>query len=1044
MNGLFQIKASAGSGKTHTLTERIVSLLVEGNQLSQIIAITFTNAAAEEMRSRVLSRLKAAALGLDTELLSQAQAQTLLSDILYNYAALNVRTIDSLLLQIVRTSSLKIHLNPDFAPVFNTSQTVEPFLEILSLRARQGDDRLARQIDAIVRSLYLEGQARGFLAGKKLQNLLTPLFSAILLRQCDDLMPATEVRELRLAAQDRLAWLSAKLIEQAGRAKWKKLALNALNLLAQNDLKALDSAFLAKESLAELFCKNEAAADDAELGKLYTQLLTCKKRFRLFSEAVKTLPFIELGRRMADAFMASADAGRFLHTLMVPSLVCAIFEGYLPVAETLFLLGNDTRHVLIDEFQDTSDEQWLALSHLVEEALAKGGSFTWVGDVKQSIFSWRGGNPELFDDLLAESSQLRRLVDERDIHTDNLPCNWRSSQELIAFNNRLYQPLEDVQQCCELLAQCLPKELPEALKIEEGAKLAQTFAAHSQRSPAGQSKAKISRVVQLLSSSPESMTSDVQTQLLLWHQKRPWSQMLVLVRKNREAMELAQSLLVQGIPVVTENSLLLAQQSLIIQSLAVLRFLLLHDQLAFYTVLSGEIFGELPEVTDSFSMTALCDHYLSSQDLTLEQCFNELWPELYTRYFASFARQSALLSPYDLLSEWYLCLGVAQRFPREQIFTRRLLEILHTAEDEGAGTISAFLEYWDAHHDEEKVPMPENMDAVRIMTIHKAKGLEAPCVLLPWKMAQLSAREELLFHSIKEGRLATLINKNAGDAYYRSLLRCGKETLNLLYVATTRAREELCIVRCQQERGDDKDMLKVLVGLAGLEFSDAPQSLAETGLSPAEEAAEISPEQSRQTPFTPMQWLPGLRIAHSREANEAAEARKRGIVLHKALQYVLWQEDPVKAADTALRFGLARLDPKRLLRENEANDKAKELARHALIWFLRQKEAKNWLTEGLREHSLLDEQKRLVRFDLLVPEGSGYLVLDYKSGQPSAKDIKQMRDYLTLLARTGTKARALLVYLENERLQLVTQAAISPLMPSFEECQNALASSSEH
>ncbi|MCR5813534.1 MAG: UvrD-helicase domain-containing protein [Desulfovibrio sp.] len=1038
MNGLFQIKASAGSGKTHTLTERILSLLVEGNQLSQIIAITFTNAAAEEMRSRVLSRLKSAALGLDTKLLPKNQAKQLLSDILYNYSALNVRTIDSLLLQIVRTSSLKIHLNPDFDPVFNTSQTVEPFLEILSVRARQGDERLARQLDSLVRSLYLEGQAHGFLAGKKIQNLLAPLFSAILLKQCEDLMPASQVRQLRTETQEKLVELAASLLAQAGQAKWKKQAQNALQLLAHNELKALDSAFLAKDSLAELFCKNEAAADNAQLCALYSQLLTGKTRFRLFNEAVKTLPFIELGRRMADAFMASEDAGRFLHTVVVPSLVCAIFEGYLPVEETLFLLGNDTRHVLIDEFQDTSDDQWLALSHLVEEALAKGGSFTWVGDVKQSIFSWRGGNPELFDQLL-QDSHLLRLVAKPDRHTENLPCNWRSLPTLIDFNNRLYQPLENAQTCREIISRCLAKDLPASLAQEAGQKLALAFAKHHQSYPQNK-KTDQTGSVQLRTTTAETLADDVLAQLVAWHQHRPWSQMLVLVRKNREALELAQTLLAQGIPVVTENSLLLAQQSLIIQSLALLRFLLLHDQLAFYTLLSGEIFATLPEVTQSFSLTALCEDYLREHDLTLEQCFRQRWPELWKKYFASFARSAALLSPYDLLSEWYSFLGVAERFPKERIFTRRLLEILHLAEDKGAGTISAFLEYWQDNHEEEKVPLPENMDAVRIMTIHKAKGLEAPCVLFPWKMVPITARTELLFTTTEEGRLATLLNKNAGEIYYRSLLRDCQETLNILYVATTRAREELCVLRCQQNRSDDKDLLKILVEMAGLEMSEALTDRPDPLPSAAEASEPHQPAQSGEENLpTPMQWLPSLRIAHSRDQDEAEEARRRGILLHKALQYVLWQEDPVKAADTALRFGLARLDPRRLLKENLANDKARDLARHSLVWFLGQKEAQAWLTCGLREHSLLDNKGQLVRFDLLVPEGDSYLVLDYKSGQPKENDIWQMRNYLALLAKSGKNARALLVYLEIERLQLVTESQISPLLPTFALCQKSLA-----
>ncbi len=1036
MIGLYQIKASAGSGKTHTLTERILSLLALGNDLTQIIAITFTNAAAEEMRSRVLSRLKTAALGLDTALMPRAKAQHLLSDILDNYSALNVRTIDSLLLQIVRTSSLKIHLSPDFVPVFNTQQTVEPFLEILSLRARQGDTKLARELDAVVRSLYHEGQAHGFLAGKKIQNLLSPLFSAILLKKCEDLIPASDVRNLRQKAQENLANLAAQLLDQAGSAKWKKLAQNAMLQLARQEWKALDSAFLSKDTLAELFCKNEAAAEDQRLTALFGQIRKERTHLRLLNEAVKTLPFVELGLRMEQAFMASEDAGRFLHTVVVPNLVCAIFEGLLPVEETLFLLGNDTRHMLIDEFQDTSDEQWLALSYLVTEALSKGGSFTWVGDVKQSIFSWRGGNPELFDHLLAPSSPLVKLVQSQACHAESLPYNWRSAKAVIDFNNSLYAPLEDVQACQELLAGSLPKELPRPLLQEAALSLAQGFCGHAQKVPEG--KPLPPGHVELSLVTSETAQQAIFARLSHWHRTRPWSQMLILVRKNREAMELAQSLLAQGVPVVTENSLLLAQQSLVIQSLAFLRFLLLDDELAFFTVLSGEIFGELKDVKGSFSCEKLYDHHLSQNQGSLRDAFEELWPHLWQKYFAGFTRSAALLSPYDLISEWYQFLGVFERFPHERIFTRRFLEILHTAEDEGAGTISAFLEYWENNHDEEKVPMPENMDAVRIMTIHKAKGLEAPCVLFLWKMSPLSAREELIFHDTAEGRLATLINKNAGDPYYRSLLRDCKETINLLYVATTRAREELCLLRCQQKRSDDKDLLKNLADMAGLSFAEEalPQSpeVSATLTPPAEACLE-----AQEPLLTPMQWLPGLRIVHSREREEREEARQRGILLHKALQFVLWQEDAENAAETALRFGLARLDPKRLLRENLANAEAISYAKSALVWFLQQKDTRAWLEAGLREHSLLDAKGRLVRCDLLVPEATGYLVIDYKSGQPQEDDIAQMRAYLRLLAQSGNTSRALLVYLEERCFQLVTEYSLSPLAPSFALCQQALA-----
>ena len=259
MQGLFQIKASAGSGKTHTLTRRFLSLLSSGHSLQEICAITFTNAAAQEMRSRILVQLKECALGQSSEL-PKALARSLLNNILYTFSALQVRTIDSLLLQIVRTSSLALRLSLDFTPVFSTSDTVEPFLETLSSQAVAGDTDLAQALSAIVNALYIEGDAKGFIAGRRVKSRLSHLFSSILLKECEDLSSEEIVRQKRAETKAALHDLSSRLLAETERNKWKVNAKKVITALSDQNgrledlLHTLDSAYLQKESCTDLFC----------------------------------------------------------------------------------------------------------------------------------------------------------------------------------------------------------------------------------------------------------------------------------------------------------------------------------------------------------------------------------------------------------------------------------------------------------------------------------------------------------------------------------------------------------------------------------------------------------------------------------------------------------------------------------------------------------------------------------------------------------------------------------------------------------------------
>ena len=128
---------------------------------------------------------------------------------------------------------------------------------------------------------------------------------------------------------------------------------------------------------------------------------------------------------------AAGPASRFDYALRCGETVTGLISAAA-------LMGSRLTHFLVDEFQDTSNEQWYALRPLVEEALSRGGSLTWVGDVKQSIYGWRGGEPELFDGVFDDAGLTALAPDGQ---RDNLPYNWRSRREIVQHNNGIFGPL---------------------------------------------------------------------------------------------------------------------------------------------------------------------------------------------------------------------------------------------------------------------------------------------------------------------------------------------------------------------------------------------------------------------------------------------------------------------------------------------------------------------------------------------------------------------------------------------------------------------------
>ncbi|WP_300786226.1 UvrD-helicase domain-containing protein [uncultured Desulfovibrio sp.] len=1057
---MLQIKASAGSGKTYTLTRLFLNRLSRCEagaagagaaclvrhdgpaHWGEILAITFTNAAATEMRDRVIRELKNVALGnmaQDIPLQPQAAARWL-DVILRDLASLNIRTIDSLLHRIVRAAALDLGLPPDFQPVFASSEAMQPRLDRLMDEAWHGDaDKLA-MLRAVYGGLIFQGDRKGFVAGTHLVEELRSLWDGFLDGSFTRLSPpaAIEAEVERIWTDCRTA-AEAFLKESGGDGvKVKTPVKQACEKIVARNADFKKSSFFTEPDKEFL---NKGSACPASLTKAWERLWrTASGAIRplaVLEEAGKSAQTVRLARMLCEEFERDSRRDGNIPAVLIPLKAREALSGEYGVPEALCRLGSRLRHFMLDEFQDTSRQQWQAMHPLVEEALAQGGTLTWVGDVKQAIYGWRGGDTRLFDELARDAGLLGMAEGCRQ---ESLPCNRRSRQVIVEHNNRLFSRLADRETAREVLTAILGRSVPADLLEEGAAAVAGAYADAVQRLPEPAAAGGCVRVYDVedaagISHAAEGRQAVGECLLRLVREtgaRRPWSDMLVLVSTNELAHDYAELLMEDGVPVITENSLLLAEHPLILQLVAFLRFLdRPEDDVALWTVLHGALLAG----HSAFSLDSQALHDWRAaharRQRPLWQAFREFRPDIWEHFLAPFLGRAGLMTPYDTLMEWCARLQAHERFPEAAVFLRCFMEVLACAEENGLASPAAFLHHWDQKGQEEKVPAPDNLDAVRVMTIHKSKGLQAPVVILPGTGMSLLVNR-MLPVSVGGIRVVCRARAGMGEPYYREYVRQGVERLNQLYVAFTRACEELHIIRtplASSARGSVTAGLDRLWELAGFAVPYAEgelpaRTVAADAVSDAETcppegepispmADDISPTgpDDEERPWRPMQWLPALKIFRN-PLGGAFRPQDRGEFLHHCLEHLA-----ATAGDCAGSRAVAawRRGRETFPRSVPEDDAFRQGILTALDWAAGQPLLMDWLGRGHAEQGLLVAGRdglRAGRADLIVPGRRRHLVLEFKSGRPEAGHAAQLRGYLSCLPQ-DLPATGLLVYLDE-------------------------------
>ncbi len=1118
---LEQIRASAGSGKTYALTRRFIALLDDAAPYatppagrerafaresscawSEILAATFTNKAAAEMKERVLATLKKRALGLDGAApspfpaanaaggrpLPDPAAGRWVETILRRYSALNIRTIDSLLTLFVRLSALNLGLLPDFTPSFNAREYFSPVFDALTLEAREHDGPIRHALLALCRARlhWLEASSaerKPFLAGKNFADpLLEILTIALQSPEClpkavkeQDIWARIEVMQRAVAdsAETLLCLLESEKLHGAG--NFMTFLDNAAR--PESLTRALESAYAAKSCLDECLLKasrGKASEKTLQAFALLRKACDRAKNIALLREAVLTISMLNLTAPLMDRLMERMAGDGLVPAVLLPRLAAHTLNAG-GASEAFCRLGARLRHLLIDEFQDTSREQWQAILPLAVECLAKGGSLTYVGDAKQAIYGFRGGDVALFDEALTEQELTAIVPSPR---STTLACNWRSAPAIVSHNNALFSQLENPEFAMRAAAALLPAHAPGSALKETASMLAAAFAQTAQAMPAGKrwdisGYVRLCRLHEANKATLEERVYDelrrVFDELLA---RRAPGDIAVLARTNNQCAAIAERLLDWGVPVVTENSLLIGSHPLVRQLASFLEFL---DNplngVALYEFLCG------PDLFGAFSgmERAAVENWLARARLRASpalrdaswaaEAFRRDAPAAWERCIAPFHARAGLMSAYDLAHEILNFYKVFQRFPHDTLFLRRFLELAHGAEGKGRGSLSAFLAWWRENKDSEKLPMPETMDAVQVLTMHKAKGLEFPVAVIPFGDAPRGQEKGYMRHTVEGLDLLLRPGPALGPPYFQRAAARAMETVNLLYVAWTRPVEELHAFITSTRQTANAPQAAILDLLtAGLSWNsdgvfelgvrpscarpagatpfnrtDAPDSATAPQAATANtktpsftttaESANAADAKEPLAPSThcarepqrPMAWLPQLKIFRNALELPLFGERQRGLLIHACLERLGPAARFAANRQTIIR-DIVRAGMAAFALPIPNPDQTMTDIADMMRWLLEQPGMAQWIADGTPEQEILDEDGNFVRADLAVHYPAYSVVLEYKTGAddsmlPEPAHMRQLLRYMRLTSAARNRpTRGFLAYLDRRLL----------------------------
>ena len=1027
----FQIyKSSAGSGKTHQLTLEYLKLaLREKSAFKQILGVTFTNKATSEMKSRIVKVLETLSLGKDhamkTDLMAALQlstsdlkkrAEEVLSNILHQYGRFSIVTIDSFFYQVIRSFAQEMSLQGSFNVDLNQAQVIKKVVDQLLLDIGNPEQKeLKKWLIEFAESKVEEGNRWDFRADiEKLGGqILTDNFkrhAEVILKLSDDPKYFPQVKKALYNSSNayrvkchKLADLGIKHLDEIGGLSYikgkrggpaglfykivnqefevsapRKAAMGNLEAwLTKEHQKSGDLISFLEEKLWPVYDELVQYMVSNEL--VYFSTLEARRYLYTFGILSKINKELVKFREENDMVLI-ADLPDFLNKIINDSDTPYIYEK----------VGERYAHYLIDEFQDTSGFQWENFKPLVKNGTDQGYFSMVVGDIKQSIYRWRGGNWRLLKDHVKEDIGVEASQDHQ------LDANWRSGKNIVEFNNKLFSTMPVVAR--RYFSDLLPTHeafIENALNAYDG--VAQKVILTDDESYIN---------FTYLEADDENTWSKVALKKTievvekLQHKGYQLRDIAILVRTKKEGKVIADGFLeyhsseeaIKGLnyDVVSSEALYLSSSEVVNLIISLMRWVHQNqDKMALWEWFTS--------------------YWAIKNEKPKQEAFERVdqWQTYMPAEFLSQLSHFKTLSLYELI-ESFIELLALNDLPEQYTYLQGLQDAVLDFTKNTRGDLPSFLIWWEEEGQSRAIKITDENDAIKVLTIHKAKGLEYPVVILPflnWPFEK-KGKEEIIW--VDGGPLNDIVqmpiipikhSKNLlktywSDVYAAEHINGFIDNMNVLYVALTRPTHALYVFAEQKVKHDLKDMGSFVKNIL-MTLSDGdenPQTFTFGALPDGIKKAKTQIEFSL-TEYPSSSWREKALLqtrGGSMIKDVSLDAQQRGIDIHDALSQLHQVGDELRIDNLELR-GLLELI----------------IYHKDVVGFFEQTD------EVILEHPMLLPGGEVRRIDRLVKKGGYWHVIDFKTGHPRAKDQNQVKEYIQILSRMGFEGlKGYLIYLD--------------------------------
>ncbi|MCL9805997.1 UvrD-helicase domain-containing protein [Flavobacterium amniphilum] len=1036
--------ASAGSGKTYTLVKEYLKIILTSRKddaYKNILAITFTNKAVHEMKSRIVDSLfdftkgnpsdKSISLmkdisidtGLDLYKITE-KSKAIIKNIIHNYAAFDISTIDKFTHKVIRSFAHDLDLPVNFDVSLDTENLLQEAVDAIIAQAGEDEVLTKLLVDFTMEKTdddkSWDISSEIFTTGKLIlnENYREEVISLKEKQIPEFVALKRKLQELCKDIDDESADLASQIINRIDSSGIDVKSFSAGHF--PNHLKSIQE---------ERFNPNNKTyhePDDIKINK------TAKDRSLIEGIIPQMLADLHLiykkmeKKHFYEAFLKNITPLSLLNTVSNQLAKIQEEQSILSISEFNKLineqiqnqpapfiyerLGERYKHFFIDEFQDTSEMQWQNLVPLIDNALSSEdlqgnqGSLLIVGDPKQSIYRWRGGKAEQFIDL---TKMKKYPFSNENFKVFNLESNYRSYDEVIHFNNDFFR----------FLAEKFENEDYKDLYLNKS----------YQRTNAKKGGfVNISFLSELEEADDEEITTNDlylqktgQTIQDILAKGFSLSDIVLLTRSNKHGVLLANYLTENKIPVISSESLLLDSSSEVQFVLDVLRYLndkkdkeslahLLYYLVKNYTIPVGvhNFISEGIQFEDEGEFRKWLKSYGVNLDFT-------------------YIRRKSL---YEI-AENIIMNGIPK--DKNNAYVQFFLDVVLERDVKYQMSIGDFLEYWKKSGSKLSVPSAEGSDAIRIMTIHKSKGLEFPVVIFPFAEEDFTrTKGDKLWIQADEAEMGmskALVAKNkdvqkfgeqANRVYNQKAQEDLLDNINVLYVALTRAEEQLYVISGYKQRNKEgklpnnlasyfiefvEDRIDFEAGKMNYDFG-SPEKMS-SGLKKTSYVESIKSLHSVIKPDS-------IKIAQ-REAlmwgTSQQQAIEFGNMMHEILSFVRTKDDVGLAVAKALENGLISAH-----QENTVLEMLLKIVGHPeLVDFF---SAEN---KVFNERSILKKNVKMMIPDRVAIKGNEVYLLDYKTGMHQEKYVRQITEYEAVLEEMGLNVvKKTLLYI-GEKLEVV-------------------------